>query len=132
MSIKSNNIRILNDKFNTDTGVYTCKICFVEDNNLENTQKMFIKEHVKRLNYSSFEYIFDQSSGSKVQTFRNKKNKNEISLEVHFVKNKMKIQFEKCLNDLNSNCFPVFCNERVGVRMCVRDSPSPPPYVRED
>lgn len=126
------NIRIFNDKFNTETGKYSCVICFVDSSICTHAQKLFIKQHIRRLNYLKANYVFDQLRGSNARTFQNKTNKNEIILEVNFVKVETKINLAKGFDDFNQDCFPTCCNDEFEPSMCARNIPSPPPYVREN
>lgn len=125
-------IRIFNDKFDTETGKYSCIICFTDDDICTHTRKLFIKQHVRCLNYLKANYVFDQLRGSNVRTFQNKSNKNKIALEVNFVKVESKTNFAKGFDDFNRDCFPTCCTEEFESSIRARNIPSPPPYVREN
>jgi hypothetical protein len=116
--MNTSNIRIYGDLFDTSTGKYTCMIYF--SNDIDETQKnMFIKKHITTLNYDTINFVFNPSLGSKATASRHAENKNQVKLEVQFIKLDINVKFEKpkpqsCLS--RSNCelkFPTKSPENI-------------------
>ena len=99
--MNTSNIRISDDIFDETTGVYTCMIYFTDD--IEQTQQeKFLKNHIMTLNYDDIDFVFNPSLGSKVKASRHTENKNQVKLEVQFIKLDINVKFIKSFEKPNS------------------------------
>jgi len=83
--MNTSNIRISDDIFDETTGIYTCMIYFTDDINQTQKEK-FLKKHIMTLNYEHINFVFNSSLGTKVSASRHAENKNQVKLEVQFIK----------------------------------------------
>tara|TARA_A100001015_G_scaffold318565_1_gene438814 strand:+ start:401 stop:937 length:537 start_codon:yes stop_codon:yes gene_type:complete len=101
----TSNIRIADDVLNETTGVYTCMIYFTDD--IDQGQKEnFIKTHIISLNYTDLDFVFNPSLGSKVSASRHAENKNQIKLEVQFIKLDITVNLVKSFNKPKPPSYP--------------------------
>lgn len=103
--MNTSNIRIVDDIFDENTGIYTCMIYFTEDIDQKQKEK-FLKKHIMSLNYDNIDFVFNPSLGSKVSASRHAENKNQIKLEVQFIKLDICVNFVKSFEKSNSSNGP--------------------------
>ena len=117
--MNTSNIRISDDIFDETTGVYTCMIYFTDD--IEQTQQeKFLKNHIMTLNYDDIDFVFNPSLGSKVKASRHTENKNQVKLEVQFIKLDINVKFVKSFEKPKPPSYP--CPPNSGLKI-----PPPPP-----
>ena len=133
--MNTSNIRITDDIFDENTGVYKCMIYFTDDIN-QTQQENFIKKHIMTLNYDEINYVFNPSLGSKVSASKHPENNNQVKLQVKFTKLIINVNFVKSFNKLNPPSYQ--CQPTCGLKLPhppppPKNSPknSPPPYKSE-
>ena len=93
---------ISEDIFDEETGVYTCKINFLNDIDQSLKDKL-IKKHIMSLNYNDINYVFLPEFGSKVSAaLSGSENKNIVNLKIVFVKIDVNVRFVKSFEKSNS------------------------------
>ena len=117
--MNTSNIRIFDDIFDETTGIYTCMIYFTDDID-ETQQEKFLKNHIMTLNYDTVDFVFNPSLGSKVFASRHTKNKNQVKLQVQFIKLDISVNFVKSFEKPKPPCYP--CPPNSGLKL----SPPPP------
>lgn len=113
----TNQFSVEQDKFDQATGKYTCIINFT---NAEKSEiDCFIKKHIRSLDYSRIDYVFNPKLGSKVAACKHAVNKNQVKLQVKFIKIAVTVKFVDTFDK------PVPCSNRIARSPPQR--PPPPP-----
>ena len=87
----TNQFSVEQDMFDQATGKYTCIINFT---NAEKSEiDRFIKKHIRSLDYSESDYVFNPEMGSKVSACKHEVNKNQVKIQVQFIKFAVNVKF---------------------------------------